>query len=222
MTFPTVALATEYTGSNVADPHPVPYGATVTAGQLLISFGSNDGIGDTTTITGGPTTLGTPANAQSHGFWACYEAVDGTEDGTTFTADVTSGEEMAAVSLLINGWDGSTAPEISTIANGSSTAPNSPSLTPSWGAADTLFITVCTWDGDAGTISVWPSSYAGNQHEPQYTTVNGMACATRAINGSPEDPGAFTTTNSVGWQAFTIAVRPASGNPHYYYAQQGY
>ena len=84
MTFPTVALATEYTGSSVANPHPVPYGATVTAGQLLLAFGANDGSGDTSVITGGPTTLGTPTNAQGHGIWACYEAVVGDEDGTNF------------------------------------------------------------------------------------------------------------------------------------------
>ncbi len=224
MTFPTIPSAS-YIGvyNNTAlNPHTaVSFPATVDANQLLIYFGGNDGTGDTCTISG-PTILMNPAvNAQGNGAYAYYETAVGNEDGGTYTVTPTSLEELVAYCLAIDGWDGVTAPEISSIANGSSTAPNPPSITPSWGAEDTLFIAVTTWNLGAGTVG-YPTNYDDNQNTQEVTgAINGCAFATRAINGSPENPGVFSFTSSTGWQAFTIAVRSASaGNPWYYYAQQ--
>lgn len=109
------------------------------------------------------------------------------------------------------GVHGSTAPEHSTVATGtSSTAPNSTGVTPSWGAEDTVWL---TWFGVTAnpTISAYPSNYTGNNtyavSSGTSNTVTGSA--TRELNTTTQDPGAFTISASNNWAAFTTAIRPA-------------
>jgi len=214
MTFPTVAGIGTLVNS-AANPQTGNYPATVNANQLLLYFGGNDGTGDTITDISVATILLDPAqNKQGHGAYAYEATAVGNEDGGTYSIDLSGSEEIVAYVLTIDGWDGVTTPEITATQGASSSTPNAPSITPSWGAEDTLFITVCTWNGDAGGVSTFPSNYDDNQTENQQATVSGSAFATREINGSPEDAGAWALTNSVGNQAFTIAVRPvAAGGP---------
>jgi hypothetical protein len=210
MTFPTVAGIGTLV-ANAANPQSGNYPATVDANQLLLYFGGNDGTADTVTDISVATILLNPAtNAQGHGAYAYEATAVGDEDGGTYTINLSDSEEIVAYVLAIDGWDGVTTPEISTVSNASSSTPNAPSITPSWGAEDTLFITVCTWNLDAGGVSAFPTNYDDNQTENQRALVNGSAFATREINGSPENAPAWALTNSVGNQAFTIAVRPAS------------
>ena len=208
MTNPAVdAIGTS--SNTLADPQTCNYPATgVDAGDLLINLGGNDGTGDSA-VSVPSTDIITATNAQNHGIYAAYETADGDEGGTTYTVDLTGTEELQAYSICISNWSG-TAPEASTLSNGSSAAPNANSITPSW-SGDTLYITVCTWNGDAGGVSAWPSGYTGNQTEGQVGTVNGCAFATKTGAAGAEDAGAWTLTNSVGWQAVTIAVKGTGG-----------
>lgn len=209
MTFPTQADLGTYSSTSLND-HPANYPATVNADQLLLYFGGCDGTGDFPNITGvtGITELYSATN-NSHGSAIYWLKAIGDEDGTTFNVHVSSSEELNFYCLAIDGWDGVTAPEFTGPNTATSTVPNPPSITPSWGAEDTMYIALTTWNTDAGTVT-FPTNYDDNQNDSQVGTVCGTAYASREINGSPEDPGTFTVT-SVAWAAFTIAVRPASG-----------
>jgi len=211
MTFPTVAGIGTLVNS-AANPQTGNYPAVVDPNQLLLYFGGNDGTGDTVTDISVATILLNPAqNKQAHGAYAYEATAVGDEDGGTYSIDLSDSEEIVAYVLAIDGWDGVTTPEITATQGASSSTPNAPSITPSWPSdEDTLYITVCTWNLDAGGVSSFPTNYDDNQTENQQALVNGCAFATREFAGSPEDAGPWALTNVVGNQAFTIAVRPAS------------
>lgn len=102
-------------------------------------------------------------------------------------------------------------PEIGTAATGASTLPNPPTLTPSWGAADTLWLVVAGASG-AVTASAYPTNYTdGNDDATSSGTAASIASARRALNAATEDPGTFTISASTNWVAQTLAVRPAAG-----------
>lgn len=93
--------------------------------------------------------------------------------------------------------------------------PDAPSLTPSWGSADTLWMWVGCWDNATRTISAFPTNYSSNQ-----TTNTGasgasgdvtIAIATRENAASSEDPGTATISAAEQWNAWTIAIKPAGG-----------
>lgn len=92
---------------------------------------------------------------------------------------------------------------------------DAPSLTPSWGSADTLWMWAGCWDNSSRTISAFPTNYSSNQ-----TTNVGasgasgdvsIAMATREAAASSEDPGAATISAAEQWNAWTIAIKPSGG-----------
>ena len=94
-----------------------------------------------------------------------------------------------------------------------------PSLSPSWGAEDTLWIAGVIVRDALGTFSVTaaPTNYSGLIQSAEYSAGVGavgsrLATAWRQLNAASEDPVAFTTDATVlsTLRAFTIAIRPAT------------
>lgn len=208
MTFPTVsAKGTMYT-VNPATSHALLLPARA-AGDLLIALFSCDGSGaprhtwDSDWIK-----LAEVDSASSHGFSYGYRiATNDAIDNLTIT---TPNEAATGRVWCVTGWHGTTPPEHgNTIGN--SQTPDPPSVTPSWGAADTLVIVFAGANGGPAPASVWP--YTMNQEE-QNTGGGGASghCACNGeVNASPIDPGTFTIAASAFWEAATILVRPAAG-----------
>ena len=92
--------------------------------------------------------------------------------------------------------------------------PDPPSLTPSWGSEDTLFIVVAAWDNATRTLTSYPTNYDSNQLSNlggASSAAVGLALATRAIAGAAENPGTFTISAGEQWDAYTIAIRGTGG-----------
>ena len=209
---PVVASVTETAFDTATPDHDVNMPATVNAGDLLIVLFTNDG-GETVTKPTGWTELASDANGAHVRLSVYYKIAAGTEGGTTVNFVTSTEEEAAAQVYRITNWHGTTPPEISTVATGSSTAPNPSSLNPAgWDVADTLWLAVAGQDrGDQSGTTAYPASYTDGTST--LSSGGTGSCRThsarRVLAAASEDPGAFTIPVSEQWVALTIAVRPA-------------
>jgi hypothetical protein len=211
---PVVASVTETAFGTATTDHYVNMPATVNTGDLLIVLFTNDRDA-TVTIPGGWTELASDTNVPHVRLSVYYKIAGGTEGGTTVNFVTSAAEEAAAQVYRITDWHGTTPPEISTAAIGTSTAPNSASLDPAgWDVANTLWLVVAGQDrGDqSGTMS-YPAGYTDGTCTLSSGGIGSCRThsARRVLAAASVNPGANTLPVSEQWVAFTIAVRPA---PH--------
>ena len=206
--FPTIAASNSGNSGGNATSHTVNLPTGISSGNLLIVSFSNDGSA-TVTWPSGWTQLFSTVNGTNNILSVAYRIADGSE-GTTITVGTSGNESSAHTSYRITGHDSSTAPAYGTAATDSSANPNPPSLTPAWGAADTLWLSVYGWDSNA-TNSSYPTNYTLGQvtnlynHQRQGT---GIASAGYNLNASSQDPGTATLSVTKAWVANTLAIRP--------------
>lgn len=209
MAYPSVTGVTTAGPASSQATAVVNLPASVAAGDLLIVAKAADANASVSTwpspwvelkdeaYTGGVITVG-------------YCIASGGE--TTVSISQTA-ERWTAVAFRITGWHGTTPPEISAIAPFTGTAPDSPSLTASWGSADNLWLTLFGVDDSAGTSSVtgYPASYVlVNLSVPGPSSGASMGAAGRQNTTATENPGAFTTSVSETGGAYTLVIRPAA------------
>lgn len=206
MTIPTVtgSALSEQTG-NVTDSVVVqPTG--IVAGELLLSFLAEDSPALSNVWPAGWTELYDSAGTGFIGTVGWRQAAG--SDANPSVVHTT--ERSNHIALRIADWDTSVPPEVSTKASGSSTTPDSPSFTPSWGSADTLFITVL-FDDASGVVTAWPTNCPDNHLENHTaTSAADVALATVGNSGGAFNPDAFTVTLTDTWDAITIAVKGVS------------
>ena len=211
---PVVASVTETAFGTDTTDHYVNMPAMVNAGDLLIVLFTNDG-NATVTTPAGWSLLASDRRVIAVRLSAYYKIAVGDEDGTTVNFVTSTGQEAAAQVYRITNWHGTTPPEISTAATGTSTSPNPASLDPAgWDVADTLWIAVAGQDrGDQSGTTAYPASYTDGistqSSDPATIRVCRTLSARRVLTAASEDPGAFTIPVTDAWVAFTIAVRPA-------------
>jgi hypothetical protein len=189
--------------------------ASVAASDLLLLFVAHDGTG-TGSCDSGFNELKDHAGTgfTDHIF---YKIAAGGETSATFTCSVSERSNALAVKITASTWHGTTPPEVNTVVTGNSVSPDPGSITPSWGAADTLYIAVGFWD--TGDVTGYPSTYPDNRLPFTLTATAAStaygAIATRNLNATSDDPGAFTIAIET-WAAYAMAVRPAvAANPSY-------
>jgi len=209
---PVVAAVTETPfNSSASTTHEVNMPATVDAGDLLIVLFTNDGTATVTTPSGW-TLLATATSGGAVRLSVYYKFAAGDEDGATVDFITSTGEQAAAQVYRITDWHGTTPPEISTAATGTSTSPDPASLNPAgWDVANTLWLAVAGQDrGNRSGTTAYPASYTDG-----ISTLSADlwgSCRTlsarRALAAASENPGTFTIPASEQWVAFTIAVRP--------------
>lgn len=211
MTFPTVA-ATNAGGAGAGTSDVVlslPGGAV--AGDLVICVALISIISGTVAATGWTGTLSSISLGLgiSHTFSVLSRIIDGTEGGI-ITIPRSSSAYLSAASYRITGWHGTTMPEAGYANAGSPGEPDPPSLSPSWGSADTLWIAAGVRKGNTATTLGYPTNYTANQVSAYDGGVSGrVLLATREVAASSENPSAFTIYNG-GGSGVTIAVRPAA------------
>lgn len=150
------------------------------------------------------------------GFGCAYKISDGTEAGTFNVTQATPSGHAAMMLLCIPGAALS-APEVGAIVRGTSTAANPASLSPSWGAADTLWIAVAG-AGETGTggtftgLGASPTNYSGDVLSGISADAVGgsqIGAGFRQLNAASEDAATWTLdTSNAKNAAIVIAVRP--------------
>lgn len=212
MAFPGVSSTAESNLTTAGTSFPITF--TQTTGHLvLIIVGSSGAPWDLTGVKGFAPVFfsGSPALA------AYYKTLDGTEGGTVSATNGAS-NKGAAIAYNLTGASTTTAPESSTLATGTSTAPDATTCTPTGGAKDYRFITTFHQVGEEADDDTWvtgtPTNYGTLLQKTSdiagATSANcSIASAIRSqLNAASEDAGAFTTAQSLAWKAYTIAIHP--------------
>ncbi|MEP2746054.1 MAG: glycine-rich domain-containing protein [Bauldia litoralis] len=209
-TSPTV---TQFASSVTSMPVSLP--GSISSGDLLLAWVEVRNYG-TWTVPSGWTQLGQQLGGSSVGqLTVFYRIADGTE-GASATWTASAGTTAVWQVRKITTWHGTTPPEISTGASGDASAANPSSLTPSWGADETLWFAVA--GHTAASTAAWsagPSSYLDftSSGASSGGAATSLGSAYYENNAASEDPGAFTVSGSNRWwAAFTIAVRPIEGD----------
>jgi len=211
VSFPVVvASAVSSRATSVVDDD-VTLPAGVAVGDLLLVFHHSDGA-LTRTFPGSWVEI---KDASSSGdastIGVAYLIAAGGETTVTVTKSIAERFSAIAIRILASSWHGTSAPEISSGATGSTANPDPDAVTASWGAENNLFIAAHNHNNAAGGISTtaYPTNYADNQIEsPDVASAGRGAIASRELAASNDDPGTFTLSVSDAWWAGTIAVRP--------------
>lgn len=209
MAFPVVESVTPSNFAN-ATSHLVAMPATVNVGDLLIALIATDGVASVTTPANWNSLHSSATAANRLGSY--YKIAVGDEDGTTVDFVTSATETMAAQVYRISNWHGTTPPEIGAPASAGSGDPDPPSLIPSWGAADTLWL--AEYGSDAvSTATAYPTDYTdGITASAGGAGQCSIGSARRNLNATSDNPGTFTVTdNTKAWVAQTIAIQPAAG-----------
>lgn len=177
----------------------INYPASVSAGDRLVLWIAAD-TAQTFTASGW-TELAQNSSSDSVG--AFWKTAAGTEGGSTFDVTYTTADrEMAAIVWAI---PSSGTPEISSIATGTSTTPNPPSLTPSAGAGNYVWLACFSANLAANRLEAWPNGFGALLLGGPASAVTAGAFE-RLENASTVDPSALRYDVSTFWSAATIAV----------------
>jgi hypothetical protein len=217
--FPVVAATAESSVNTAGTSHAVtmPAGITGDDGEIvvvLLDHGS--GVASFNALAGWTELVD---ENLGNGITAWVRDTDGTE-GATVTFTSSANTRSAHNSYRITGAEAPATqlPQLSTVATGSSTAPNATTCTPTGGAKDYLWITFFGRAGEEADDDTWvtsaPASYGTLLQKAcgvAGTNLGGMmASAHRTNNAASEDAGAFTIATGA-WRAYTLAVHPAAG-----------
>jgi len=203
MAFPTVQTNSSGTaGIGTSCATTLPTG--LSAGDMMVLYVARLNAGTTNAVTGWTKIVTDTTNAGCHEcWWRRWQSGD--------TAPTVTGPSTLWVyrMLRISGASATTNPAGSTVATGTSTTPNPPSLTSGFGAVDTLWIAGCSHNSAFADPSGFPANYTNG------LTIHGSSGpmfseANRQLNAATEDPGTFTIGSSLAWTATTVAVPPAA------------
>ena len=218
MAFPAVAATATTNGSTAAINKVCNLPANIVAGQLLLLL-LRSAAADTHSTPSGWTQLilNNSADASLDVFSLWYKVAAGNE-GATVTVTATTSLKFGALAWRITNAElpGIIAPQVSTVAVGTSTTPDPPSITPSGGAKDYLFMWIGCWEGEQTSPPASnPTNYAGNKIGCDSGTGGTVdtnvrcASATRNLNtASAEDAGSWTISVSDDWSAITVIIHP--------------
>lgn len=188
--------------------------AAVDSGDLLLAFVEVRTAGTWTPPSGWTefvAKLGGSSVGELTGF---YKIADGAEDGGTATWTASTGTSAIWQVIRVTGWHGTTPPEAASASGDFTTNPDPPTLTPSWGAADTLWLEIAGNTATAALTTGASTNYSGYQDD---TASSGgaqanIASASRQLNASSDDPGEFANAGSIRyWAALTVAIQPSAG-----------
>lgn len=210
MAFPAVAAINGSVEQYNPTEHTVDLPANISAGDLLIVIFCCY-LTASITFPEGWTELFQGAGGILVRFGACYRVADG-EEGATITVTTATNVCSAHNSYRITGY--SSTPEVGTMATAASTTPDPPSLSPTWGAKDTLWLAVqgnyVGWE-----ITAYPTNYTDGRNDRTFGVYKvGIASARRELNAESDDPATFTQGTSSQWAANTIAIKPIVGVLH--------
>lgn len=216
---PVVETTAETAVSTAGTNHVINLPSGITAGDLLLLVLAKGSVAATVNAHADWTEI-LDENAAT-GFYIAYRIATGSEGATT-TLVTSANTRSATIAYRISGADPATAPQVGTTATGSSTTPDPPSLTPSGGPKDFLWIAALSRGGEEADDDTWATTAPTG-----FTNLLQKACGTAGTNlagivataqlqetAATKDPATFTIATGA-WRAQTIAVHPApSGSAH--------
>lgn len=211
MAFPQVRSTTTSDQNLDQTNQPHLLAPTINAGDLIVEIIALDTSVGLTWPAGWTNIPGlTGAGGTAVGVHGRYKVADGSEDGTTITP--VAGNAQKSVGICLVFFDYSGVPEAAGISSAGGSGPNPPSLTPSWGSADTLWVAGFGRDDGRGSAVAYPANYGSGQIFRAEGTAGGTALqlARRSLAAASENPAAFGSVSNPNW-AFTVAIRPAGG-----------
>lgn len=209
--FPRFIAAGNFAGSASGSSASVPVPAGHSPGDLLILVAYKQIKTGTISTPSGWTSLGQSSNGSGNTFRMAvfYRVADGSEGASvsvSYSGDGTSTRIMLLSMLSITGQQG--VPEMAALLLEASTAtPNPPSLTPSWGLANTRWFVLCTARASSATgLTSGPSGFAA---AASFGTNPNLYAGHRAERAASQDPGVLTWDTSTASLITTLAVRGA-------------
>lgn len=217
MGFPSVRATTYSEETADTTSHDVDM-TGVQPGDRAMLFVVVDNDGSTVTLSGFPAGWSQVWSAsylsgggQTAELW---EKVDCSGSESSFAFVTSTSEQSKSRVFFVEQSDSVASSEAATEAYGATTTPDPSSLTPSWGADDTLWVAFFASDNSRAGATGYPSNYSSDQY-----TVSGASSvdsvtygiATRQVNAASENPGTFTRIYPDRWIAVTFAVPP--GDP---------
>ena len=228
MVFPTIVGTPAESSTNTAGTsHVVDLPANIHSGELILIILDKGSTAGTFNSLAGWTELLDENLGNGIAIWV--RDADGSE-GATVTFTHTTSTRSARIAYRIAGAQSAAAraPELSTVATGSSGAPEATTCTPTGGAKDYLWISFFGCGGEEADDDTWcntaPTNY-GNLLQKACgvagTNLGGIiAAATRSLNAASEDAGAFSQDGALAWRAYTIAIHPGDRPPSEDYAHK--
>lgn len=217
MTFPVIQSSAESASgaASATTSHVFTMPSGIVVGNLLLIIADKGSVSLTMNALSGWNEL--LDENQGNGIFLAWRIADGTEGANqTFTSSASG--RTAGICYRISGAQLPTvqAPELSTVATGTSTSPNATTCTPTGGAKDYLYITFFGSAGEEADDDTWvtgtPTNYGSLVQKTcgtAGTNLGGLfGCAVRNLNAASDDAGAFTIAVSAAWRAYTVAVHP--------------
>jgi hypothetical protein len=215
MAFPVIADQNESVTATAGTNHVISLPANISAGDLLIIVLDKGSTAATINAHADWTELLDENSA--NGLYIAYRWAAGGETNPTLVSSAATRD--ATVTYRITGAvnPATQAPQIGTTATGTSTAPDGPSVSPTGGAKDYLWITffgqATEKADDDSLVTTFPTNYTLGQAEKTCgiagANLGGMiGSAARQANTATENPGAFTSAINAAWRAQTIAIHP--------------
>lgn len=153
-----------------------------------------------------------PSGGNGTTLLTAWKRSDGTE--TDFTLTLDSRERIAGHTINIRRHHPTQDPESPVGVTGTSSAADPPSITPSWGQDNNLYLAMTSCDSGNLTSITEPAGYEqyGFSVAPSGTSgcascVNGLAL----FDSTSEDPGAMTPNFATEWAANVMAIRGKAG-----------
>lgn len=201
------------------------------AADVPISFSITTDSGDVSNVNTHPVTLpsvtsanrlvifGCASSSTSHTWPAGWNEIidsnvaagawrdcDGSE-GASINVTSSGSSRMGWVIYKFTGAASGIAPEVSTVASSAgSTTPDPNSLSPSWGNANAVWIAFAVMNSGTSVFNGFPSGYT-NTGTVDPSGSGQLAYASKTLQASSENPGAFSLDASQPWEAYTIAVK---------------
>lgn len=224
MAVPTVtATAVTTAGSTSSATPSVLLPATVNVGDILVALLRKDNEAVMTWPADWTKIVGDASDAADDQTSLAWKIADGTEDGTSITVTTAVAGKYAALSYAIGGANSIA---VSSLAIGSSTTPDPPSMPAPAGTQDYLYLWMGGWQGEqtsppTGNPTNYTNPIGSSSGTAAGTSTNcRVASARRAIaaNSAAEDAPAWTISVSDAWTAFLVALWNQLPNP----PQQGF
>lgn len=225
MAFPVIETTAE-TATVAGTSHVVTLPSGIVSGDLILIL-TNKGVANTTfNALAGWTELVDDAVSNGNTIWA--RTSDGSE-GSTVTFTSAASVRCSHIAYRISGAEPVSvqAPQLSTVATGTSATPDPTTCTPTGGAKDYLWIAMAGMAGEEADDDTWgnspPTNFLPNPPRQKTNGIGGtnqgglILSAERSVNAASLDPGSFGVDTSNAWRAYTIAVHPLNaGTPTIY------
>jgi hypothetical protein len=209
----SIESSATYSDGTGATSHAVTLPTGISAGDLLLICFVRHDQGAITTPSGW--TLLASADIDEKDSTAIFGKIASGSEGSTQIITIDGPKRASAITLLINGHrNGLSTSEIAVSSANQQTntlAPDPPSLTPSWGSTENLWLAIGFCENGSFTFGSYPSGFAlgVNTVQTGVGTGNAVSVAGKLATGTSEDPGAFTiSASSRKWATFTLAIRP--------------